>query len=642
MGFEKELVQIQGATAQGPDIIVTYNLEKKHKLVGLKKKSIKIIIQCKCAEEKGTKLTNLHNLIRIYESYVKEYKADLALLTLDGYNIPDAYRKPKKLDDIRKKKKVVYWDNQTLVYYNRLSNALKDPYSLYSFFNDIGYRIQLSNTPLKVRALSTKQHDKGKEILTFAIPVDDLLKIGYVFHRGSVSPEAYQRLLTARRLGAVGKFVSKETSYLANNIVVAFESPVKYSKGMLEIPQITCSAWIIDGQHRLYGFLKIPESADADMVRKKFKLIVSGIKGSRGKTGRLMQANLFREINEYQQKIERNLLLDLYHYLEIDDKRGIFTRVDIAKKLRKTSPFIGRLRILPIQIGAVTLATIVDYSPFEKIVKNYGTKTHAICKNYFVTVSNIFANEWQDPKKYILCTNKGVRMLLSLLVKILRHNSNLGKKPTPERFKYYLTFLRKSTISEDSFFLTKSYSGKALGAGAPDKISTTMWATIIHDSVKGFLIKKELEDVFLGDATTIEELESTLRECLTNAMGDKYFENLPDDIREEAERRKVQESKKFPWKKVSDPPEAYLNFSAFRVVMTSRKRWTPYFASIFPSKDWFTSRMHELEGIRNRLHHFRPLDQSEKSKLAMYSEEITKTIENWKAQQTSSPTTSSP
>lgn len=34
----------------------------------------------------------------------------------------------------------------------------------------------------------------------------------------------------------------------------------------------------------------------------------------------LLQAKLFTEINTYQKKINRNLLLDLYDYLELDEE----------------------------------------------------------------------------------------------------------------------------------------------------------------------------------------------------------------------------------------------------------------------------------------------------------------------------------
>jgi DNA sulfur modification protein DndB len=107
----------------------------------------------------------------------------------------------------------------------------------------------------------------GKKFYSFVTTPRHLLKISFVNHRCLNDPEGaptYQRLITRGRLHEIGDFVRKG-GYFPNNILINFTRSVRFDKtsnddqsgityGQLHLPDRYRSAWIIDGQHRLYGF----------------------------------------------------------------------------------------------------------------------------------------------------------------------------------------------------------------------------------------------------------------------------------------------------------------------------------------------------------------------------------------------------
>ncbi|MGI5981746.1 MAG: DGQHR domain-containing protein [Dysosmobacter sp.] len=110
---------------------------------------------------------------------------------------------------------------------------------------------------------------------SFSIEPEKLLKIGYVLHRSEANSSmmpTYQRLIKKSRLTAVRKFINEEHGYFPNSIIISIDSkkPLQFDRsekqvpnavadlGILHLPQQYRSAFIIDGQHRLYGYSDSP------------------------------------------------------------------------------------------------------------------------------------------------------------------------------------------------------------------------------------------------------------------------------------------------------------------------------------------------------------------------------------------------
>lgn len=136
----------------------------------------------------------------------------------------------------------------------------------------------------------------------------------------------YQRLLKSKRLTDIAdNYLTKDYGYFPNNIIANIQKKDAFTftpetkdskKGKLTIDE-TCSCRIIDGQHRLFSYLKSNKS-DA-------KVIVTLLD-----TTSENESRLFIQINDKQQKIPPNLIWDLVGVLDPNTLKGV-----ISNSIRK-------------------------------------------------------------------------------------------------------------------------------------------------------------------------------------------------------------------------------------------------------------------------------------------------------------------
>lgn len=219
----------------------------------------------------------------------------------------------------------LHFDENDIRYYRDLSKHLGHS-ARYQLLGNLfaGQRIPgMDNTVLAIRGKMG-----GKVYYSFSIEPEKLLKIGYVLHRNSVNDDpnlmpTYQRLVKKDRLNAIRAFINKG-GYFPNSIILNIDNSRNDLKfdfadkrietsetriGILHLPQVYRSAYIIDGQHRLYGYAdtkyaskdSIPVIAFEDLPEKE-------------------QLQLFIDINENQKAVPKNLRLTLEDDLYWDSK----------------------------------------------------------------------------------------------------------------------------------------------------------------------------------------------------------------------------------------------------------------------------------------------------------------------------------
>jgi DNA sulfur modification protein DndB len=198
----------------------------------------------------------------------------------------------------------------------------------------------------------------GHTYSSFSIEPARLLKMAYILHRNQANSElmpTYQRLIKKSRLKKVATFV-EDGGFFPNSVILNIESSKKgkgdlqfdlapksagASKiGILKLPQTYRAAYVIDGQHRLYGYAD-SKRAETDLIP-----VVAFVDLDQSE-----QVRLFMQINENQQAVPKNLQNTLNADLlwDSDDytKRAQALRLRIATHLgeQKTSPLYGRVII---------------------------------------------------------------------------------------------------------------------------------------------------------------------------------------------------------------------------------------------------------------------------------------------------------
>ncbi len=156
------------------------------------------------------------------------------------------------------------WNFMALQYYRKISSIVGS-WMKYELFKDFSLDLERAIT-YDIPALQLSQ--EGHTMFLAKIHPGLLLKIGYVVRRATEKTYAYQRLLNGERIKSIAEFISStdDRNFLPNAVLAVFDndaqtqSVLRYNAQtwMLTIPVKYCSAWIIDGQHRAFGFLGTP------------------------------------------------------------------------------------------------------------------------------------------------------------------------------------------------------------------------------------------------------------------------------------------------------------------------------------------------------------------------------------------------
>lgn len=284
-----------------------------------------------------------------------------------------------------KSNKVYHFNDNSYTYIKNLIKAYKHSVK-YQFYGLMFKNERISSENIRVPAL--KGSMGGHDYYMLSIEPSKLLKIGFVLHRtkenDSMAP-TYQRLLVPSRLKGITKFI-EGGGYFPNSIIINFDSSNKKMKvhfepvgksgntssrfGILSIPNAYGIAYIIDGQHRVYGYAgsqykdsnTIPVVAFDNMDSQE-------------------QLKIFMDINENQKAVSPSLRLDLAEDINWDseraDSRMLALRSSIIKVLASTS---GSVLYTKISVGEDSAK--LTFKPFDTALSKSSLLPKATNKTY--------------------------------------------------------------------------------------------------------------------------------------------------------------------------------------------------------------------------------------------------------------------
>ncbi len=249
---------------------------------------------------------------------------------------------------------IAYFNDSAIEYYSELAKHLGSC-SRYQLLGNLFANQEIKNMDDRVPAIQGKMG--GYTYYSFSIEPEKLLKIGYVLHRSEANQNmmpTYQRIIKKKRLQDVRAFIN-DGGYFPNSIIISIDSNGKglafdqsstkidgtISKiGILHIPKRYRSAYIIDGQHRLYGY------SDSKYAATNTIPVVAFVDLERTE-----QIKLFMDINENQKAVPKSLRVTLnadmlWESPDFSEQRQAL-RSKIAQMLGEepTSPLHGRVVI---------------------------------------------------------------------------------------------------------------------------------------------------------------------------------------------------------------------------------------------------------------------------------------------------------
>ncbi len=487
----------------GHDIIVTFKDFKP-------RKNLKIIIQAKDIQRSY----NIYEDRNAYKNIRKEVSGiALAVLLINTDKLTDSDRTGRSIfvDDMRReevlnKDKVVVWGKKQYEYYKKLIDTLgiDARYSLFSdwkkpdFFSKKKYA--------KFDAIMVQQNE-AKFLIT-AIPVEFLLKTGFVLRRNLDLNKGFQRLLKKSRIThdfpndiADGDFGEK---IFPSTIIVttANESRLKFKNGKVTLPLRYGELKIIDGQHRVYGLAK------ASMSNLMLPVAIF----EPGSLSTSHEVQLFITINKKAKRPPVNLLWDL-------DKESRL--VKIVREINNKGPLKKMISFdentPKNKIAAQTFISGLNNVLNEKRQNGrkecfgylYDISNHSADKltdavnNYLVIWKKAFKKEWGN-SAYIISSNRGIRVIFSLMEDLYRfygYNTE-GKRNILKNLKHVHEKMRRKKELK-VIDVTNQY----LGAGGTNKFRSDIISYTNDFEFQEYAGNKLPQEIGLGE---INELKKVL------------------------------------------------------------------------------------------------------------------------------------
>jgi DGQHR domain-containing protein len=401
---------------------------------------------------------HIHDLVRLKEAE----GANCALFVSGEKEMQQAER------DYAAKNGVQVWDERELAYYEVVVDALATQ-AKYEIISSLG--IQTTEEALKVTVLGLRLEQPSPraptktEMYVFTLPAEKLLKTCVVLRKARGSANAYQRILSRKRLPKIGGFLRTPDALIPTNLVVHFGDDLVVDEVggelkdvggrrisltrqghqlvSLTFPLKYGSLELIDGQHRLFGFVHALESAS------DFDLVVLGLRNLEERR----RSRTFVAINENARRVDPNLVSFLRYTDEerVCQHNADLMAIKIVVTLNTLSPFRGLIRLLDFGRQRLTLKGVSGYdlrglvSPRGLLRQLYPENTSEqytrALRTYFSSVKASFRKEWDDPETYIVATNRGITAFIKLLRSILKTEE---QQVTPEIAGIYLSALKQN------------------------------------------------------------------------------------------------------------------------------------------------------------------------------------------------------
>jgi len=555
----------------------------------------------------------------------------------------------KGTKEIAEKENIILLEDDGIEYFRKLVEHLGDAakYQIYSII------FPKATTEKTIRVAAIRGgHGKGK-YYCFVIHPEQLLQVAYIHHRKSTPEElhgTYQRMLNKSRLRRIDRFIDNGGNF-ANNIIINFKEKPRFDRfsrekqvgefvfGHLTFPRRLASAWIIDGQHRLYGYANNPRKSTDPLP-------VLAFEGLPVKE----QAKLFVVINKEQKAVPANLLWDLYpdiyHDASEEELKHLRAISLVVRKLNKDedSPLCGYINIpsasrMPGIKPNLTMATVCEVLKETKILDKeesllYESDTVDFAterlKMYFNVIKNNFPDDWNKGNKGLLRTNIGIRILLLIFRQILlyikfRNEARIYKRANLREFKERIEettgpmLIKLRDMSDQERSAIRKQSAKGL---VEQNTNELIWEIKEHfdgfglERIKDWLppIPSEVDDRDIRNM--IENTERSLRAFIILKLKEHYNnawwrQGVPGGVKEEINNKIEEHIKETPGHKEDISTfshERRLNYAYtphLGQIITYGHNWKKIFGDIFAkNKDYTNSKFSDFEYIRNKYQHF--------------------------------------
>lgn len=552
--------------------------------------------------------------------------------------------------------KIIVLSEPQIQYYINLTDQIRIA-AKYQFLAHVFANEEVRGIDIKVAAIRGKMG--GTTFYNFLLKPLDLMKISYVSHQASQDPTStntYQRMLKTSKLRKIASYIDAGGSF-PTNIVLNFKSNkgIKFdniekighsSFGTLYLPNRYASAWVIDGQHRLYGYAFSDRGSGKMGDTSTLPILAFE------KLPTTDEIDMFIDINHEQTSVPKNLLYELvmdqkWESENVDDRLvALRSKVAMLLEVEVTSPLHNRVIITGKKKSAVrclTFTSLVDGLKTSKLLGEVSNKyiipgpisnsnpenmkaslkrASEILSQYFGSFQKNLSEHWGlgSATGGYLCTNNGVRALLIVLKEICDYIekkdqircSDLNATDLIEEIDKCVKPLIEYFKSAPSIEI-KGIRDQAGGLAGVKRQANFMMARILEKNsnfgtleLKEFVVNVDSEETHEArDALTIIETKvySYVIAKLKNKYGGQWWQTgVPDEVQKKCYNRMVDEHH-------IRNVEQYLDFIDIRkILFMSEDNWNLFqkeisFGEKINNKKKVTDWLAKLNTIRNIVCH---------------------------------------
>jgi len=457
----------------------------------------------------------------------------------------------------------------------------------------------------------------------------ELLKISFVNHRSLNDPDGaptYQRLVSRSRMRQISRFLL-DGGFFPTNILINFTRPIRFEAlakdekaevayGYLYMPDRYRSAWIIDGQHRLYGF------APLDEKHLSQNIIVIAFQGM----SKEQEADLFVTVNHEQKSVPKTLLDDLEGELkwgsDVPSERvgAISARLIGVLNADMGEPLYGRVTqqgITATEKTCLTVPALKDGLRRSGLIgksilkrKEYepgplcGTtdsetldRARAALNQYFSLVRSSNPAQWDMGRSGFLCTNVAVQSYLQLLSAVIAYmETNKGvqaRELTPEELlsevEEYLDPVLKWLSEATPASMEKTFKVQFGSGGPPEyffrscQIVKEQFSDFEPEGMDAWEQEQSTERVETADRK-LKELGMHVQKYIFEKFKEKYGTER-DAYWEKGVLDKKIKTRAYEKSQDDDveeryPLENYLDFIEYKKIVENKAHW-PLFKAVF-------------------------------------------------------------
>lgn len=517
-----------------------------------------------------------------------------------------------------------------LFYYKEIAKRIGHS-ARYQFHAEFLEKAKVNALEHKIFALRTKLGPL-RAYSFFADP-KQILPITFVNHRDLRDPSAapsYQRLIHKQRIKDISAFI-REGGFFPNSIILNFKKKIRFDNlkpeseigvtvGEITLPNTYKSAWIIDGQHRLYSYTELGEEDPNPLLPF---LAFENIAISD-------ETKIFADINSKQKSVSRKLLDEITGEIKIDsaDKReqtrAIASRGFDLMRDNDDGPLGDKIAGAEIKKGEDSVCTIpylvdatLQAGLLGKVVQSGGgvttyiqgpifweepraaiTSLCELLEGYLDLFRAANTVRWDAGKSGMFVRNVGIAGLIRLLADLISYVSakehvdprELHPRVIVERIeKYAEPVCKYFSDAPDSEIQNRLYT--PLGSGGP-RVFQHRLRELVQRSFKDFDPQGFQEDLRKYDDARKHDADSKIRViqeavhgCVLTKLKSIYHPSNDDDYLTKAvDNKKILEE---AFSKRLDADEAdrkdlgtYLDFIDLRKIVEVPRNWEHFKAQL--------------------------------------------------------------